>query len=90
MIDWSISVGNILTILGMVAAAGGIMFTLGRQSQKFDGFSSQMGEFKEEIKKQNDILSTLAVQNIRIDMHDKWIDELRRGIGVILPPDNRV
>lgn len=87
MIDWTISVGNILTVLGMIGAAGGIMFRLGKQAQQFAVFSGDMRDFKEDIKKQNEILTTLAVQENRLDLHDKQIDELRRGIGFIVPKD---
>jgi hypothetical protein len=31
----------------------------------------------------NDVRTTMAVQETRMDMHDKWIDELRRGVGLI-------
>lgn len=84
MIDWNISIGNILTFLGVVGTAGGVMFNMGRQMAKFDNFTSEIGEFRGEMKELSRALSTLAVQSNRLDMHDKLIDELRRGVGYIV------
>lgn len=84
MIDWSISVGNIVTVAGFLATAGGIMFKIGQQMQKIKDLAGEVGGFREDMKKLGDILSNIAVQNNRLDMHDKLIDELRRGDGYIL------
>jgi hypothetical protein len=41
----------------------------------------EIADLKTEIKKLGDVLTALAVQENRLDMHEKWIDELRRGVG---------
>lgn len=39
--------------------------------------AAEISELKTEIKKLGDVLTALAVQENRLDMHEKWIDELR-------------
>jgi len=41
----------------------------------------EIAELKSEVKKLGDVLTALAVEENRLDMHEKWIDELRQGVG---------
>ncbi len=88
-----------LEIFGLIFGAFLFAIRLGRYTQKFEdaikaqaaankNHDEEMKELHIELKKLNDVLSTLAVQNIRLDMHDKWIDELRHS--KLLPPDGRL
>jgi hypothetical protein len=97
MPDSFFSPQNILHILEICAILGGgvgVAFRLGKTTERIETAiiaqaknaerqGVEMVELRTEIKKLNDVLTTLAVQETRLDMHDKWIDELRRGVGLI-------
>lgn len=85
---------HILEICVILVGGVGVAFRLGKTIERIEtGIVAQgknaerqgieMTELRSEIKKLNDVLTTLAVQETRLDMHDKWIDELRRGVGMI-------
>jgi hypothetical protein len=85
---------HILEIVAIVFGGFGVAFQLGKTTERIETAivaqvknaerqGTEMTELRSEIKKLNDVLTTLAVQETRLDMHDKWIDELRRGVGLI-------
>ena len=90
-----ISIETVLHVVEIVALVGGgfsVAYRLGkthtaitaaieRQDVAAQRHTSEIAELKTEIKKLNDVLTALAVQENRLDMHEKWIDELRRGLG---------
>jgi len=91
----SISLADILHIVEIVALVGGgfalayrigkthsaITAAIERQDAAAARQEREISELKTEIKKLGDVLNALAVQENRLDMHEKWIDELRRGVG---------
>jgi prefoldin subunit 5 len=90
-----VTIGDILHLAELVALVGGgfaLAYRLGKthtaitaaiekQDIAAQRHTSEIAELKTEIKKLNDVLTALAVQENRLDMHEKWIDELRRGLG---------
>jgi hypothetical protein len=46
--------------------------------------STDIGDLKVEIKKLNDVLTSLAVQGERLNAMQHQIDEIRRGRGLVL------
>jgi hypothetical protein len=90
-----ISIETVLHMVEIVALVGGgfsVAYRLGKTHsaitaaiEKQDAaalrHTGEIAELKTEIKKLNDVLTALAVQENRLDMHEKWIDELRRGVG---------
>ena len=61
--------------------AGGTFAAIEKQDAAAERQAVEIAELKTEIKKLGDVLTALAVQENRLDMHEKWIDELRRGLG---------
>lgn len=70
------------------------VYRLGRAVQKFETIgetqSREIRELKDAVKVQNELMTRLAIQNERLDGHDKQIerafsllDDLRRGRGFI-------
>jgi hypothetical protein len=90
-----ISIADILHLAELVALVGGgftLAYKLGKthtaitaaiekQDSAAQRHTNEIADLKTEIKKLGDVLTALAVQENRLDMHEKWIDELRRGIG---------
>jgi hypothetical protein len=90
-----VSVETMLHVVEIVALVGGglsVAYRLGKTHtaiiaaiEKHDAAAErqavEIADLKTEIKKLGDVLTALAVQENRLDMHEKWIDELRRGLG---------
>lgn len=83
---------HIAEILAIVCGGFGVAFRLGKthsaitaaiekQNAAAERQALEIADLKIEIKKLGDVLTALAVQENRLDMHEKWIDELRRGVG---------
>ncbi len=79
-----------LEIVAIVSGGLGVAYRLGKthsaisaaienQNRAAERQAAEISELKSEIKKLGDVLTALAVQENRLDMHEKWIDELRRG-----------
>ena len=85
MIDWSIRLGDLVILGGLVGSVTLWAFKAG-------GFARSIENMQEEIKGLKDIVTKVAVQNQRLDTQDRRLDEhtrliedLRRGEGMILP-----
>jgi hypothetical protein len=90
-----ISIETVLHVVEIVALVGGgfsVAYRLGKthsaitaaiekQDAAAERQAVEIADLKTEIKKLGDVLTALAVQENRLDMHEKWIDELRRGLG---------
>jgi hypothetical protein len=79
-----------LEIVAIVGGGLGVAYRLGKthsaisaaienQNKAAERQASEISELKVEIKKLGDVLTALAVQENRLDMHEKWIDELRQA-----------
>jgi hypothetical protein len=89
----TISLSDVLHIVEIVAILGGglgVAYRLGKthsaisaaienQNKAAERQAAEISELKVEIKKLGDVLTALAVQENRLDMHEKWIDELRQA-----------
>lgn len=91
--DNVLRIGEIVSFIG-----GGLLasFKVGKYIEKVEqavahqtdtnkAVAKKFDELHAETKKIAEVLGVLSLQTLRLDMHDKWIDELRRGIGLIIP-----
>jgi hypothetical protein len=88
-IDWSISVGNILTILTLlVTIAGGyirLMMRVDRMELKFVGMSEATAALAVTVTKIGTLLTQSAILEHRLDRAEQDIHDLKRGEGFVLP-----
>jgi hypothetical protein len=92
--EWTIKLGDILTMFGAVCVAAAFLYNRGGKeagdhmtlSSLSEGFKELKKEVKAEMKGFGDTLQTIAVQETKIDLLMKWYDELRRGEGFIQEP----
>lgn len=82
MIDYTITVGNIIEIGTIVV--GGIA-TLVTLRNTVNNLKNDMTDMKAEIKKVGEVLVTLAVTTKRLDHVEEDIRDLKRGQGFIQP-----
>lgn len=87
VVDWTINLGHILTTVGMLAAAVSVFFSL---KQEIKMIQSELSHVKEAQKSLSEafvqlgkILTQVAVQDNRLNMVEKSVDELRHGRGFI-------
>lgn len=80
MFDWTINLGHILTILGFlgVGATGyvGVRSFLAVMSVKLDIFGGRVLNIEVEMREMNKTITTVAVQNERMDGFDRRIVNL--------------
>lgn len=72
-IDWTISVGNILTAVGLAFGAAGIIWAL-RSDVKV--LASRIGSIEAQMLKIADVLIHIGRQDERLNSHEKRIDKL--------------
>lgn len=72
-IDWTISVGNILTAVGLAFGAAGIIWAL-RGDVKV--LASRIGSIEAQMLKIADVLIHIGRQDERLNSHEKRIDKL--------------
>lgn len=79
-IDWTITFGNILTIIGFFVAAAAMFVNSYYQLQSVQSgvsnINTRMDKIDEELKKQTDILVNQARQTERINALERRIDDL--------------
>jgi len=80
----SIVVGGLSVAYRIGKTHSAIAAAIKNQNQASERQANEISDLKIEIKKLNDVLTALAVQESRLDMHEKWIDELRHGIGLVV------
>ena len=73
MIDWTISVGNILTGMGFILGAGGIVWAL-RSDVKI--LATRIGSIEIQILKVADVLVHIGRQDERLKSHERRLDKL--------------
>jgi 5-enolpyruvylshikimate-3-phosphate synthase len=66
MIDWTVTIGNIVQVIGLVGAAFSVFF----------GLSYRIKGVEREMEKLSNVVVTLAVQTTQIEHLRKRIDEL--------------
>lgn len=80
MINWEISLGSLATIATVLLAGTGFYWKQTFYSKKF---TEDIVEIKADLKILNKVVMDLALQNQRMIMIEKAIDELRHGHGYI-------
>jgi len=87
MIDWTINVGNLITILTIV---GGGIFALSNMQNSIISLredilhiEKRQDSLSEAFNQLGKILTQVAVQDSRLNMIEKNVDELRHGKGFI-------
>lgn len=87
MIDWTINIGHIFTIATLVVGISSIFFGLRTDIKilrvNFKHLEGRQTSLDEAFKQLGTILTQLALQNNRMDMMQKHIDELRHGKGFV-------
>lgn len=90
MIDWTINVGNIAVIITMIMTAAGIVYGMRGDIRllKHDlkHLEQNQDSLNEAFTQLGSILTQVAVQDTRISMIEKSVDELRHGQGFIRLP----
>lgn len=72
-IDWTISVGNILTGVGLAAGAVGIIWALRADVQVL---ATRIGSIEAQMLRIADVLIHIGRQDERLNSHEKRIDKL--------------
>jgi hypothetical protein len=90
MIDWSIKVGDIATLVGLAGTCVLYAYRSGKFAESMEQVKKQLEEMKDVAKDTAKLLTQVAVQNTRLDnfterqnMTDKRVEDLRRGNGWI-------
>ena len=82
MIDYSITVGNIIEI--SVIVDGGLL-TLVTLRNTVNNLKDDMTDMKTEIKKVGEVLVKMAVTQTRLDNVEQDIRDLKHGRGFVVP-----
>lgn len=89
VIDWTISVGNLLQIVAFLVAGIGGFFALRGDIRilRHDMKNVQQEQIAlgENLQQLTTVLTTLAVQGSRLDRAEESIKELRHGQGFVNP-----
>lgn len=87
LIEYSISVGNILTILTVIASVIGLVVNMRNDINIVKNDITHLEEshktLTEAFNHMGKILTQVAVQDTRLNMIEKKIDELAHGKGII-------
>lgn len=80
----------ILQIVALLFAGGMVFYRLGGIAQQFKIHSQEISDLKITVQKTAELITEMAIQTTRMDamaqrlnLVEKWYDELRRGIGFI-------
>jgi len=88
MIDYQISIGNIVTIFTVVASVMGLVYTMKGDITivKHDIHYLQKSHeaLTEAFAQLGKVLTQVAVQDQRINMVEKRLDELAHGDGMVI------
>lgn len=92
MINWSIDAGNVITVFVLIITAsmfiGKIQTALVGLKDDVDHLEKRQDALNDAFNQLGKILTQVAVQDNRLNMMEKNIDELRHGRGYIRPPKN--
>ena len=82
MIDYTITIGNIIEICSIL---GGGFVVLGALRGQVSTLKNDMIDMKEELKKVGEVLIKMAVTDTRLNNLEQDIRELKHGEGFVLP-----
>lgn len=87
LIEYTVSFGNILTIIAVVGAVMTFIYTMkgeiGVIKNDIEHLESSQKSLTEAFSQLGNILTSVAVQNTRIAMIEKRVDELAHGQGFV-------
>ncbi len=95
MFDWTINLSSLITIVANTIAVAGAFF-LFLISVKTDinliksdvrYIQERLHDVAETLKQLSEILTKVAIQDTRLNMMEKYIDEMRHGRGFIRVED---
>ena len=88
-VNWNISVGEIATVLSIIAGAVGMFFGVKSDVRvvKHDlhSLNDKVALMATAWSKLGDILTQVAVQDTRINRVEEDVRELRHGEGMVIP-----
>ena len=87
MIDWTVSLGNIITILTVIASVIGLVYNMKADIVLLQNdvvhLEKAQQTMTEAFSNMGKILTSVAVQDSRISMIEKKLDELSHGKGYV-------
>lgn len=87
LIEYTVSLGNILTIVSVVGAVMTFIYTMkgeiGIIKNDIEHLEGSQKSLTEAFSQLGSILTSVAVQNTRISMIEKRVDELAHGRGFV-------
>lgn len=85
--EWTVKLGDILTMGGAVMVAAAFLYNRGGkeagEQMSLTTLSEEFKEMKSELKTFSETLQKIAVQETKIELLMKWYDELRHGTGFV-------
>ena len=85
--EWTIKLGDILTMGGAFVVAAAFLYRRGGQEVgmriTLEALTKELTEMKTEFKSFGETLGKVAIQEMQIGMLMKWYDELRHGEGFV-------
>lgn len=89
VIDWSISVGNLLQMVAMVGGGLWVFFQLRADvrilKNDISNMEKRQNDLNEAFTQLGTILTQVAVQDQRMVQIEKTVDEMRHGQGFVNP-----
>lgn len=86
-IDWSISLGNILTILSVIGSVITLVYSMKNDisilKRDIDYLQDSHKALTEAFNQLGRVLTQVAVQDQRINMLEKRVDEIAHGKGFV-------
>jgi len=87
VIDWTVSLGNIITILTVIASVIGLVYNMKADIVLLQNdvvhLEKAQQTMTEAFSNMGKILTSVAVQDSRISMIEKKLDELSHGKGYV-------
>lgn len=87
MIDWTVSLGNIITILTVIASVIGLVYNMKSDIVLLQNDVAHLEKTQETMTEafstMGRVLTSVAVQDTRLSMIEKKLDELSHGKGYV-------
>ena len=85
--EWTIKLGDLLTVAGALFVAAAFLHKRGGQEASVEvtltALAKEFKELKEQFKTFSETLTQVATQEVKINLLMRWYDELRRGEGFV-------
>lgn len=87
MIEWSVSLGNVLTILSVIGSVITLVYSMKNDisivKRDIDYLQQSHKSLTEAFNQLGKILTSVAVQDQRLNMLEKRVDEIAHGKGFV-------